>query len=199
MSDHNSQSESNFERELGGIPLPAPRVNRDELMYQSGYAAGQSALTDNRPRCQSAAVNVGSSGQTKSDIRIWKRTAGGLAGLSTCLAAVLTVVLLWPNGQVGTMDKMVDRKETLTSPIEPNSPNETKNESEKVIPRETYVDPVLLVQRPIQNFSSGLLTVRKNYPVSTRVQFRSADEDESSREPLSSLLAVPRQIERIKF
>ena len=198
MSDHNSQSELNFERELGGISLPAPRVNRDELMYQSGYAAGQSALNDNRPRHQPA-VNVGSSCRTKSDARIWKRTAGGLAGLSTCLAAVLTIVILWPTGQVRTMGKLVDRKETITSPIEPNSPNETKNESEKIVPRGTYVDPVLLVQRPIQNFSSGLLTVRKNFPVSTRVQFRSVDEDESSREPLSSLLAVPRQIERIKF
>ena len=127
---------SEFEQRLTGLPPGASSLNRDEILYQAGFAAAQAQLR------AGASVPTRSVGSARGENRFWAFSTAAFATLSACLA----LMLFWP-------------------PVEPQTPvaNEgVKNEGVKELVVESLVDnqanppadPNL--QNPVDEFEASI-------------------------------------------
>ena len=219
MSERPPEKRSEFENELSEITLPTSQIDRDALMYQAGFAAGQTQFRSQTQPIQHDADGAeelltqrpGEPKNTKTDF--WKWTAGGLATLSGVLAAGLFFLIssgpMNPvrqaepgNEMVKNLDRSTDRDDSSEKNPEPNaepkSKRPLKNGVQESSPAQRFIDPVFLVQRPIRNFSSSLLTMSQTQPLSTKVMDSSTDEELGDAETLKPWLSIRRQ-SKIRF
>ena len=74
---------SEFEQRLIGLPPGGCSLNRDEILYQAGFAAAQAHLQDR------AAAPERATGSSRGESRFWAFSTAAFATLSACLALML--------------------------------------------------------------------------------------------------------------